>query len=176
MSRNQEDKIAILCKNEGYTFIGWVDGNDSKYSKFEWYCEKNHKNSTMAKGFLKAGHRCDICNFGFFRRNAQALDHLYLIKLDNENESFIKIGRTFDLQKRMEEFKEVGYVATILSNVRANHETIFKLEQTYHKALADYQYIPTIKFVGWTECYNEVVLSELKVISKNNFYLKQLNT
>lgn len=130
----------------------------------------------MAKGFLKAGHRCESCNFGYFRRNSNVLDHLYLIKLVSADESFVKIGRTFDILKRLEEFKEVGYVATFLSSVRAKHETIYNLEQRYHEVLNGYRYVPIIKFVGWTECYSEKVLTKLTVISVNNFHITQQNT
>jgi hypothetical protein len=175
MLKKQEDNIISICKDEGHSFVSWIYGNNSKYSKFEWLCDKGHSNKTIAKGFLKLGYRCETCNFGYFRRNSNSLDNLYLIRLDNNKECFIKIGRTFDILKRIDEFKEVGYIATVLSSVKAKHETIYKLEKKYHEVLNEYQYTPKMKFVGWTECYHKKVLTELIVVSVNNFYLNQLN-
>lgn len=80
---------------------------------------------------------------------------VYLVRLFNSDESFVKIGFTKDpLEKRMYmidgyNFEEIGVIDS-LSYVHA----VF-LERSLHARLRMCKYEPSIKFDGFGECFSE---------------------
>jgi protein-arginine kinase activator protein McsA len=83
---------------------------------------------------------------------------LYLIVCKNENESFFKVGRTF--QKVNQRFKRsiFPYNYRTVSKIIGPGETIYNLEIEFFRA-GFKRYAPQISFAGETECFH---ISELK--------------
>lgn len=89
------------------------------------------------------------------RNNSSGLGILYILKCKNSSEVFYKIGITsrsvkkrFDYKKLMPYDFEVEYI------VKQKGLYIYNLEQKLKKVLANYKYIPEIKFGGHlTECF-----------------------
>lgn len=76
---------------------------------------------------------------------------VYLVKLYNERECFLKIGTTKheDYEKR---FEKVPYKKEILIFNETNAYNCFAIEQAILERYKSYQYYPKIYFGGFTEC------------------------
>jgi len=76
---------------------------------------------------------------------------LYLIKLSNDNEVFIKVGITkHTLTHRI---ASIPYQVDVLYKYRTTLHNAFNLEQSIKHQFNAYN--PTIKFGGWTECFHK---------------------
>ena len=76
---------------------------------------------------------------------------LYFIKCSNENETFIKVGRTYtSLNKR---FSQIPYKVEVIKIVEGEGDYIFDLERRFKRLYKKHQYIPLIKFGGANECF-----------------------
>lgn len=85
---------------------------------------------------------------------------LYLILLSNENEIFLKVGSTTtSISDRYSNTKD--YEITTIFQIFSPR--VVELESKIHNELAGYNYTPSIKFGGHTECYN---INCTKVVSQ----------
>lgn len=169
--------IKEICKEEGLEFISWVDGYINAQSKFNWTCANGHKCQTTVSNFTgKQANRCRTCAYentslGFYPEKAEDQDTLYLLKftgvgLDGLLEIFIKIGRTFDFDRRMEEFKKSSYQVEKLAIEHGQHKATWPLEQYYHclGKSHNYKYVPSIGFGGSArECFTMDVLDLITI-------------
>lgn len=88
---------------------------------------------------------------------------VYIIRCYDENESFIKVGKTF--QTTEDRFKLDGampYNYEVLYEIISNGYNICKLEEKIKKELKQYSYKPRIMFNGYYECFEEEGLYKLK--------------
>lgn len=125
----------------------------------EWYPPYQH---------LKAGHACPKCGkvgLGWSRTNwiesAMGSDNfesykVYIIKMYNEEESFYKIGITYnELKYRM---KGCGYNYEVIKIIESDDgEYIWNLEKELHKKHKEYRYIPKKEFGGMYECFSKII-------------------
>lgn len=133
--------LTKICDKEGLTYAGFPNGAGKK-KRFEWFCEKGHKNKGDPWGFIYKGYRCEQCRVestpfsGRFENKLKEKDTLYVIKINNE---YVKVGRTFDLRSRVQNLKskkESGSSAVeVLGIVIDIHENIWTLEQQVHEEL-----------------------------------------
>ena len=80
---------------------------------------------------------------------------LYIIEIIDDEEHFIKIGRTFKkLNKRFKQKRSLPYKYKVINIQEANAEYIFNLERKLKNKLKEYKYIPQKKFNGMYECFN----------------------
>ena len=150
--------IKTICQNEGYTFIGYVGGYKGKgSSSFKWICNKGHQKVNRVQGFLDLGHRCSSCNSnastnGYYEDRRDEEDYLYILNFNNH---FIKVGRSFDVKRRINELSRLSGIPIekiyIESVYTSNHKTVFETEQESHLANIDFH----ITF-DWckTECFD----------------------
>lgn len=85
--------------------------------------------------------------------------YIYLIRLTDDNEDFLKIGISKNVDVRIREFKTKGYSVDIQKTLyfeSCNNAII--LEQNILESFREYEYIPSTKFKGMYECLQ---LSEL---------------
>lgn len=170
----REYKIKDLCEKEGLTFLGWIGEYSGNFSKFQWKCKEGHlcERSTVA-AFINKRSRCDICsrlgnNFGYYKTRKREQDNLYVILLEKGRESFIKVGRSFDVEKRIKRIKEEsGYHITIVKTLKSTHENVFRSEQLIHKTYKDYQYTPETYFEGITECFDKEIIESVVLYSES---------
>lgn len=138
----REYQISKICKEEGLTFISWVDENgyENNNSKFTWICHVGHICSTSVSKFL-SGRRCKTCQresggcFGYYEKRLEEEDTLYIISFGK----YIKVGRTFNITSRIRGLiSESGvkkHNIKILYTTQGNHKVIYELEQYIHNEL-----------------------------------------
>jgi hypothetical protein len=123
---------------------------------------------------------CPSCkreNLGFLResfinscRGKTAL--IYVLKIKNDTEEFFKIGVTNrSVKKRFERKKEMPYEYEILYTKQDSNcpGCIFDAEVLLLNKYNIYKYKPSIKFAGYTECFNlslpiEQIIENLKIL------------
>lgn len=137
----REYQITKRCKELGYTFKGWCDKYKNGSSKFIMVCDKNHETEKSIDAFLNAKTGCRDCKYstgynGFYQNRLQDKDYLYIMKFKND---FIKIGRTFNLESRMEGttgiIKSSGYSMENINIVAVFHGTHAKIYEAEQRLL-----------------------------------------
>jgi len=92
--------------------------------------------------------------------------NLYLIRVFNENEEFFKIGTSVHKYCRFYQIMKFGYSVEIVLMVYGmtweNCLNTEKILQTNFK-----QYIPKIKFGGYTECFKNININIYKTLLNN---------
>ena len=78
---------------------------------------------------------------------------LYVVRLFDENESFIKIGITGKEVKHR--VRRIPYNYEIIKIVKNSSDYIFDLENRLKSRFKKYQYKPKKQFKGYTECYKK---------------------
>lgn len=87
---------------------------------------------------------------------------MYIIEVYNNNERFIKIGRTYNtVRHRFRNKKLLPYNYKILLEIVNTPEIIFKFENQLKKELKEYKYKPLLKFSGMKECFKLDIISKL---------------
>lgn len=85
---------------------------------------------------------------------------LYVLRLYNEDEDFIKIGTTTTrINRRFSGVKNMPYEYEIIHQLIGED---IELETEIQKALSEFEYSPKIKFPGHTECFSRECLNKLK--------------
>lgn len=83
---------------------------------------------------------------------------VYIVKIFDADESFIKIGKTFtSMNYRMREISRM-YNYVVLDVIEADADTVCKLERKYLRANRDNKYKPCVEFSGHTECFTKVII------------------
>lgn len=162
-----EFKISKVCKDEGLTFVGWVDTYANYKSKFNWVCNKGHECKTSVNKFTVQHQRCKVCanlerkiSWSFQEDYIGKTDYLYLLNLFDKDESFIKIGRTNNPKRRFREYS-CKYNLNILGVFQGRYEDVWEQEKSIHESYTKYHYYPDIYTAGFMrECYRETILSE----------------
>ena len=134
--------IEINCPKHGYFWQNkWNHFNGSgcpvcRNEKFGWEYSKWKKAGKLSK------------NFNGFK--------LYIIEFFNENEKFIKIGKTYnEVEKRIE---SIPYNYNLIKIEYGDALYISKKENELHNKFKTFKYIPNKKFGGMHECFNINVL------------------
>lgn len=83
--------------------------------------------------------RCAEGVNGYYETKIQDLDTLYMILFDNR---YIKVGRSFDVNRRLEELKEDSgaTMVEVLQTFQAPHKLIYDCEQACHSYLTSLGY------------------------------------
>lgn len=86
---------------------------------------------------------------------------LYIVKMFNKHESFIKIGiTTYNTIKRFIS-KQTPYRYEILKEIEDVPENIWNKEKELHKKFKEFKYKPLLSFSGRTECFKLEILNSL---------------
>lgn len=158
-------QIEKVCSEEELTFMGWSDekvGYKNSKSKFSWVCSEGHNCKTDVNSFLHNGTRCMTCRidkqkeqgafYGYYPKRTQESDSLYILNFNNQ---YIKVGRSFDIERRIPELKKESGTTNIelLYSVVGTHQEIYDLEQLLHEELRDrgFEYETTW---GSVECFD----------------------
>jgi hypothetical protein len=140
---NADTKIVIRCDVHGlfyqrpYAHVNGKQGCPGCYNDLRKYNSPSWKKDNWMSAGSKSKH------FDSFK--------LYMVLCYNDNESFIKIGRTFNTVEQR--FKIIPYNYKILKVIKSDAYHIFDLEYRFKKLYKKYNYIPKIKFGGRNECY-----------------------
>lgn len=164
----REFQLNKIMKEEGLTFKGWVNDYKSISSNFKWVCKNNHNCIGSLDNFINGGTRCRTCfyesnNFGYFPERANDPDFLYLLRFISPEETFLKIGRAFDIDIRIDQFPK-DYSIELIAYVQNKHQWVYDTEQYMHKQAAAYHCLPTLKFGGSKlECFIPSVLDIIDI-------------
>lgn len=87
------DKCIIICKEMGYTPIGFVNGYvGANKTRFEYICHTHGKQNVSYDSFVSTGSRCPSCaEYGY---NPDKKGSFYIVVWTKDNHSFIKFGIT----------------------------------------------------------------------------------
>lgn len=132
-------------------------------------CKKHGDFQCLAYIHLQ-GCGCQICGVekgGFSRSDYRDVcpngSNVYIIRMQLEQDVFLKVGISKDVDYRISRLKGEG-----LTNVELLHKEYFKnssdawdVEKILHKEFYEYSYTPKIKFGGSTECFDLSIKDEV---------------
>jgi hypothetical protein len=168
-------KCIDICKEMKYDSIGFVDGYKNQRSRFEYNCKIHGKQSVRYHNFVNNGTRCNGCAkdkkkeldtgfYGFYPERVDEQDYLYILNFNNE---FIKVGRSFDVERRIPELQRESGIKEIikLRIFTATHQEIYDLEQELHNELRELNFQ---HYIEWSnECFENDSLNILnKLLDK----------
>lgn len=161
----------------GGEFLGWERGYHRNTSKFNWKCKNGHTVTSSYCGFSGKKVGCRDCVrfetplYGFFPDRLKVHDNLYVFRIDSK---YLKVGRTFDLQRRLSGLKYQASSADIelIQTVSGTHEKIYQLEQSI---LSDIKRKGMLYESGWTieSCTLEsmnIIMEHIKHFEKDEDY------
>lgn len=142
-----------------------------------------HEKSLNPTDLVRRGFSCCNCNpnYGITRENKgmfnetivernkeeykKEMTTLYIIKCFDDDESFFKIGITSrGLNRRFSSNKYIKYNYESLYEAYINLYDAAVIESKLHKLYERHSYTPLKRFGGWTECFSEINLDEIKRI------------
>jgi hypothetical protein len=160
--KNAKTKIILGCKIHGY----WKASPDTHLGRLYGCPECGKISSEEKRKYVNLGWGLNA--WINQSKNSSIFDafKFYIIKCYNENEEFIKIGRTYmRLKKRFEDKNKMPYNFEVVKIIKGYAESIFNLELKAKKELKN-TYKPLIYFDGITECF--------KYNSENKLIIKKL--
>lgn len=156
-------KCINICKETDYEPIGFVDGYKGAHkTRFEYNCKIHGKQEVSYHNFVNLGRRCGGCYkdrqkelgnlYGYYPERKDETDYLYILDF---NGKFIKVGRSFDVDERINSLKKPSesgikkiYKLRIFT---ATHQEVYDYEQELHRELRERNFQ---HHVGWsTECF-----------------------
>ncbi|WOZ53794.2 hypothetical protein [Vibrio phage VRU] len=151
-AQEREEQIKDVFAVEGGEFIGWKEVYKNSDSKFQWLCGENHLCETGVVHFLSLGTRCGTCArikqredgvfYGYYPKRSDEQDYLYIIHFRKGN--YIKVGRSFDVEKRLKGSN--GLLKTsnhkrneveVLAVYTGIHQDVYDTEQWIHEELTE---------------------------------------
>lgn len=85
---------------------------------------------------------------------AESEGTLYLLEMVHNEETFLKVGISSNLDKRLGRYKEEGISFKIISKIESNalQVAIWEKQVLAGVRSSHFRYIPKVSFKGWTEC------------------------
>lgn len=150
-------KCVDICKEMNYDVIGFVGGyKGSVKTRFRYVCKTHGEQSISYTHFVNGGRRCGDCAryessfYGYYPERKDEQDFLYVLDF---NSKFIKVGRSFDVERRIPELQRESGIQEIikLRIFTATHQEIYDFEQELHSELRERNFQ---HYVDWsTECF-----------------------
>lgn len=165
------------CTNKYEYFVFKANNRHNSYYNYPIFNYKNGKQKIeilcpIHGSFYQSieshlyGRGCPLCNKGGFSKESwlkRLKDKeccLYVLKIFDENESFIKIGITSkSIEKRFKPL--INYKFSELFQIKGNASEIYDLEKELLKRYKHYKYFPKKEFAGKTECFSIKILTKL---------------
>jgi hypothetical protein len=150
--KNAKSKIKITCKQHGEVFEQTPDNHMQASGCSVCIQSRRSANRPLAHGFsnssLKRAMTTKDCKSAI----------LYVIRLYNENESFIKIGYTSQSIHDRYRYEKFPYQYEVMEEIVCTVEKVLVLERELHAFYKSYKYSPKFKFSGSSECFSMKVL------------------
>jgi hypothetical protein len=153
-------KCIDICKEMDYDAIGFPDRYKNAKSHFEYVCKIHGKQKVCYDNFVNGGSRCGGCwkgrqvelgnGNGYYPERKDEQDFLYVLDF---NDKFIKVGRSFDVERRIPELQRLSDIQEILKLriFTATHQEVYDYEQELHSELRERNFQ---HYVDWsTECF-----------------------
>lgn len=154
-------KCIDICKEMNYDVVGFSGGYKGVHkTRFEYNCKTHGKQKVSYNNFVSKGSRCKGCYkdrqkeqgnlYGYYPERRDEQDYLYILDFDGK---FIKVGRSFDVERRIPELQRLSDTQEILKLriFTATHQEIYDYEQELHSELRERNFQ---HYVDWsTECF-----------------------
>ena len=132
------------CEDENLTFLT-KQPIQNIYQNISWLCSKGHKNFSTYNNFTSHKSGCYWCvkgnnRKGYYPERKNDTDYLYVIKLSNDSEEFIKVGRSFNVKNRLYAYKK--YNIELLCLFKGIHDKIYYTEQYLIYKYSSYKFVP----------------------------------
>lgn len=147
----QQQVDALILNNPtilSATVVKYVTAVDSEILLV---CKTHGESTATVNNFVNHGSRCGGCNskYGYYSSRDDETDNLYLLRSDCG--SFHKIGRSFNVNRRLRVLnKTSGLQWVLLDKVTSTHKEVFYREQDYLKVTYDFC-VPSLTFNGASE-------------------------
>jgi len=157
-------KVSIVCLKHGEFLQApskHLIGRGCPICALESTSEHNRNNPTgwTISNWIKAGSKSS----GFTGYK------VYILKCFDENEEFIKIGRTFqDISRRYAGVDSIKYNYEIIKEIHGSAHHMFKLENKLKRICKDNRYTPNKFFKGISECFTLDCLNLIKEYIDDN--------
>ncbi|AUR91627.1 hypothetical protein NVP1161O_185 [Vibrio phage 1.161.O._10N.261.48.C5] len=172
----REFQIKSILSEEGGEFLGWKSGYQKYSSKFTWNCSRGHFCETSVDKFVNRGNRCRVCadierdvSWSYNPEKKGDIDYMYVVKLKNNYEDFIKVGRTCNPTRRFGEYKP-NFTLEIIGVYEDTYETVWHLERDFHATHKTLNYPSKTKYYGRSESYSYGILDFTKFNLKEMTY------
>jgi len=117
-----------------------------------------------------------IQNEGYFNKYeaklSQEIGYLYIVRLFDENEDFLKVGITKN-ENPLIRLEKVPYKKEIIYFEEDNMYNCFTIEQYILKEFSSFKYKPLLYFGGYTECLNIQLL--VKIVEEIKYRTKEIH-
>lgn len=147
--QEREQQINKVFTVEGGAFVMWKGKYKNWASKFHWVCSEGHHCETRVSSFLSSGIRCMTCKkikhreegtfYGYYPKRTQETDYLYIIHF--KKSGYIKVGRSFDVDRRVRELLKLSNhnrnEIEILAIYTGKHKDVYDTEQWIHEELTE---------------------------------------
>lgn len=160
-------KKIMMLEERGDRFVGWESQYKNIVSTFLYICGKEHgEKKSNPSSYINGKSRCRECYnervaYGYYPERKEEEDNLYLVELTTDHESFVKLGRAFNITARFRPYKKI-FKITLLHKLKGDHESIFIKEQKLLKENREYKYKPEVRFAGETECFTHEVIQQIE--------------
>lgn len=164
-------KLRTIPKEEYYKRANETHSNEYTYADdfitsqhaITFYCSEHGRQRRNSYDHLRGAgcRKCEkygqltdkLTREGYINTAKGRVTILYLIKCEDENENFYKIGKTF--RSVEERFKGVllPYNYKIVKTYEGEAGEVWDLEEKLHLYFKKYSYKPMKRFSGFSECY-----------------------
>ena len=162
-SEQKEFKVKLKVTDVNGKFLSF-----SRNTEVEYLCSNNHHVKVHYNSFVNDGDGCRQCynlyhrSLGLYPKRKEDPDTLYVILLSNIEECFVKVGRSFNLDKRLRDYELAGYEISSMFIVEDTHTNIYDLEQEILQFFKDFRYKPLTYFKGGKyECLPSDLLQDI---------------
>ena len=151
---------------EIYDYVDIIHNYKTLHTKYQIRCSKHglfeqvlathiHQKAGCPKCFGEKRHGFNLEKWA--ENSTGHIASLYLIRIYNNTESFLKIGITYEtVERRFYKLKSVGYSYEILAQISIPDKggrAIAIIETELHNACREFSYKPKTAFKGQGECY-----------------------
>lgn len=172
---DRETQIMDLVKKEpNITSFELIKYRTTLDSELRVTCETHGEYTCTVNNFVNHGSRCPECakeltSLMFYPLKSQCKDYLYLITLEKDTESFIKVGRSFKPDQRFSVImRESGYeLSDVKILLEDTHEKVHFAELSVLREFELYSYKPKNHFKGSTECMDKSCEGSIKIFIEN---------
>lgn len=172
------DTVERILRNEGIPqkiTIHALSDIKMSYTSFNWVCIRGHRRVSTFNNFINHNQRCGDCHRinnsfsgfvnGVYEGRTYDNDFLYILRFEGVNETFIKIGRTFNLERRMVDTRSAakGYSVSLIYLEQNLHFQIVERESYLLNKTKHLHYMPKNRFEGWSECRSVIPLEDIVI-------------
>lgn len=175
----KEFQAKVICERialaKNLKFLGWSNskytGTNSTRIILDCPYHGISTNTRIDKFKMREGGCAPCANefgvYGWYKDKEFHTDFIYLIKVTNTNEYFYKIGRTFNINRRLKQHRNnKNYTFDLVAYKEGTHKQIFELETYLLKTSYTIKHSPEFVWAGgYNECRTPEILNHPDVIS-----------